>query len=152
MTIGESGDKNRCPPKSALDRSQRRHLVATDLDQQLVQLDELLGLLDAKALRGAQEKLEHQIAELTEQLETTRQSLAHAQAQRKRLARARLLLDDSASDTNGNGDPALHKAASEEPKEEIVKEVVKEVTAPVVVERRTNGAERREVEDRRSKS
>jgi multidrug resistance efflux pump len=124
--------------------------VATDLEQQLVQLDELLGLLDAKALRSAQEGLEHRIAELTEQLEVTRQSLAHAQAQRKRLARARLLLDDSANDTNGNGDPALHKAAPEEPKEEKV--VVEEVTAPVVAERRTNGAERRQVEDRRSKN
>jgi multidrug resistance efflux pump len=127
--------------------------VATDLEQQLVQLDELLGLLDAKALRSAQENLEHQIAELTEQLEATRQSLAHAQAQRKRLARARLLLDESASDTNGNGDPALHMAAPDEPKveKEVVREV-SEVTAPVVIERRTNGAERRQVEDRRSKS
>ncbi len=124
--------------------------MATDLDQQLIQLDELLGLLDAKALRSAQEKLEHQIAELTEQLETTRQTLAQAQAQRKRLARARLLLDDSASDTNGNGDPALHKATPEEPK--VEKEVVKEITAPVIIERRTNGAERRQVEDRRSKT
>lgn len=124
--------------------------MATDLEQQLVQLDELLGLLDAKALRSAQEGLEHRIAELTEQLEVTRQSLAHAQAQRKRLARARLLLDDSANDTNGNGDPALHKAAPEEPEEDKV--VVEEVTAPVVAERRTNGAERRQVEDRRSKN
>lgn len=124
--------------------------MATDLEQQLVQLDELLGLLDAKALRSAQEGLEHRIAELTEQLEVTRQSLAHAQAQRKRLARARLLLDDSANDTNGNGDPALHKAAPEEPEEDKV--VVEEVTAPVVAERRTNDAERRQVEDRRSKN
>ena len=121
--------------------------MATDLEQQLVQLDELLGLLDAKALRSAQEALEHQIAELSEQLEATRQSLAQAHAQRKRLARARLLLDDSAKDTNGNGDPALHhKAPSEEP------ELEKTVTAPVVAERRTNGSERRQVvEDRRSK-
>ena len=120
--------------------------MATDLEQQLVQLDELLGLLDAKALRSAQEALEHQIAELSERLEATRQSLAQAHAERKRLARARLLLDDTAKDTNGNGDPALHhNALPEEPEPE------KTVTAPVVAERRTNGAERRQVEDRRSK-
>jgi multidrug resistance efflux pump len=119
--------------------------VATDLEQQLVQLDELLGLLDAKALRSAQEALEHQIAELSERLEATRQSLAQAHAQRKRLARARLLLDDTAKETNGNGDPALHHQAPEEP------EVEKTVTAPVAAERRTNGSERRLIEDRRSK-
>jgi len=126
--------------------------VANDLEQQLVQLDELLGLLDAKALRSAQEALEHQIAELSERLEATRQSLAQAHAQRKRLARARLLLDDSAKDTNGNGDPALHhEVPPEEPESE------KTVTAPFAAERRaaserrTNGAERRQVEDRRSK-
>ncbi len=121
--------------------------MATDLEQQLVQLEELLGLLDAQALRSAQETLEHRIAELSEQLETTRQALAQAHAQRKRLARARLLLDDSAKDTNGNGDPALHHdTPPEEPKEETT------VTAPFVAERRSNGAERRQVEDRRSKS
>ena len=122
--------------------------MATDLDQQLVQLDELLGLLDAKALRSAQEALEHQIAELSEQLEATRQSLALAHAQRKRLARARLLLDDSSRDTNGNGDPALHHKAPapvEAPEPENV------VTAPVVAERRNNGSERRQIEDRRRK-
>ena len=119
--------------------------MATDLEQQLVQLDELLGLLDAKALRSSQEALEHQIAELSEQLEATRQSLAQAHAQRKRLARARLLLDDTAKDSNGNGDPALHKAPPEEPEPE------KTVTAPFAAERRTNSAERRLVEDRRSK-
>jgi multidrug resistance efflux pump len=129
--------------------------VARNLEQQLVQLDELLGLLDAKALRSAQEALEHQIAELNEQLETTRQALAQAHAQRKRLARARLLLDDSAKDVNGSGDPALHhKEVPEEPKDEKVS-----MTAPFVAERRapderrSNGAaaERRQVEDRRSK-
>jgi chromosome segregation ATPase len=141
--------------------------VTTNLEQQLVQLDELLGLLDAKALRGAQEALEHQIAELSEQLETTRQSLAQAHAQRKRLARARLLLDDSVSDTNGNGDPALHHiavteavleepiAAPEEPiaAPEEPKAVKAATTAPFVAERRSSGAaaERRLVEDRRSK-
>jgi multidrug resistance efflux pump len=120
--------------------------VATDLDQQLVQLDELLGLLDAKALRSAQEGLEHQIAELSEQLEKTRQSLAQAHVQRKRLARARLLLDDTAKETNGNGDPALHrKTAPEEP------EVERTATAPFIAERRSNGSERRQIEDRRSK-
>jgi len=122
--------------------------VATDLDQQLVQLDELLGLLDAKALRSAQEALEHQIAELSEQLEATRQSLAQAHAQRKRLARARLLLNDTVRDTNGNGDPALqHKVPVEEPEPEPENTV----TAPVVVERRNNGSERRQIEDRRRK-
>ncbi|HEY5159449.1 MAG TPA: hypothetical protein VII83_00100 [Gaiellaceae bacterium] len=134
--------------------------MTTNLEQQLVQLDELLGLLDAKALRGAQEALEHQIAELSEQLETTRQSLAQAHAQRKRLARARLLLDDSVSDTNGNGDPALHHNAVEAVPEESVatpeepKAVTATTTAPFVAERRSsNGAaaERRQVEDRRSK-
>ena len=120
--------------------------MATDLEQQLVQLDELLGLLDAKALRSAQEALEHQIAELSERLEATRQSLAQAHAQRKRLARARLLLDDTAKDTNGNGDPALHH---ESPPEEA--EVEQTATAPFAAERRTNSAERRQVEDRRSK-
>jgi len=123
--------------------------VATDLDQQLVQLDELLRLLDAKALRSAQEALEHQIAELSEQLEATRQSLAQAHAQRKRLARARLLLDDTARDTNGNGDPALHHDA---PTEEPKPEPENTVTAPFAAERRASGSERRQqIEDRRRK-
>ena len=82
--------------------------MASDLEQQLVQLDEVLGLLDASALRGAQEALENQIAELGERLEVTRQALAQAQAQRKRLARARLLLDQPAQENGTNGDPALH--------------------------------------------
>jgi hypothetical protein len=150
MTLGQSGDKIPVSPQSALDRPQRRQVVTTNLEQQLVQLDELLGLLDAKALRGAQEALEHQIAELSEQL-----------------ARARLLLDDSVSDTNGNGDPALHHiavteavleepiAAPEEPiaAPEEPKAVKAATTAPFVAERRSSGAaaERRLVEDRRSK-
>jgi multidrug resistance efflux pump len=121
--------------------------VASDLEQQLVQLDELLGLLDAKALRGAQEVLEHQIAELSERLEVARQALAQAHAQRKRLARARLLLDESAQENSTNGDPALPpKAQTEEPPNAPAR-----TTAPFVAERRSNG-ERREVEDRRSKS
>jgi hypothetical protein len=81
--------------------------VASDLEKQLVQLDELLGLLDAKALRGAQEALEHQITELSERFEVTRQALAQAQAQRKRLARARLLLNEPTQVNNTNGNPAL---------------------------------------------
>ena len=125
--------------------------MAENLEQQLVQLDELLGLLDANALRSAQEGLEHQIAELSEQLEATRKSLAQAHAQRKRLARARLLLDDSVKDSNGNSDPALHhETPSEEPEstEAAVSFVAESRTHS---ERRTNGAERRQVEDRRSK-
>ena len=53
--------------------------MASELEQQLGQLDELLGLLDASALRSAQEALEYQIAELSERLEVTRQALAQAQ-------------------------------------------------------------------------
>jgi len=150
--------------------------LATDLEQQLSQLDELLGLLDAKALRSAQESLENQIAELNERLEVTRQALVHAQSQRKRLARARLLLDESAMENGSNsnnsssGDPALHfeapietpvEAKIEVKVEEPVKEPEKkktEVTAPFVAERRdsaprrTNGERRQVEEDRRSKS
>lgn len=153
---------------SALDQFTRRHVLATDLEQQLSQLDELLGLLDAKALRGAQESLENQIAELNERLEVTRQALVQAQAQRKRLARARLLLDESAmenNNSNSNGDPALHfEAPIETPVEAKDEEPVMtpekkkpDVTAPFAAERRdsaprrTNG-ERRQVEDRRSKN
>ena len=134
--------------------------MASDLEHQLVQLDELLGLLDAKALRGAQEVLEHQIAELSERLEVARQALAQAHAQRKRLARARLLLDDESARENGtNGDPALPpKAQTEEIEETEETEETEEpqyapagTTAPFVAERRSNG-ERRQVEDRRSKN
>jgi hypothetical protein len=67
-----------------------------DLEQQLEQLEELLSLFDEKALREAQEALEHQIADLSERLEVTRQALAQAHAQRRRLARARLLLEGNA--------------------------------------------------------
>jgi hypothetical protein len=83
--------------------------VASELEHQLSQLDELLGLLDSGALRSAQEAVENQIAELTERLEVTRQALAHAQAQRRRLARARLLLEEQPNHepSNGNSDPAL---------------------------------------------
>lgn len=142
--------------------------MATDLEQQLSQLDELLGLLDAKALRSAQEGLENQIAELNERLEVTRQALVQAQAQRKRLARARLLLDESTTESsngNSNGDPALHfeapietlvEAKDEEPLKAPEKKKP-DLTAPFVAERRDSAArrtdaERRQVEDRRSKS
>jgi hypothetical protein len=65
------------------------------MEHQLEQLEELLSLFDGQALREAQEAVEHQIAELTERLEVTRQALAQAQAQRRRLARARLLLEEA---------------------------------------------------------
>ncbi|MGC9974645.1 MAG: hypothetical protein ABSC36_04565 [Gaiellaceae bacterium] len=143
--------------------------MASDLEQQLVQLDELLGLLDAKALRGAQEALENQIAELGERLEVTRQALAQAQAQRKRLARARLLLDESTQENGTNGDPALHyKEPATEPTAEPTVEATVEATAepvdtqprttaPFVTERRASSerranGERRQVEDRRSET
>ncbi len=147
--------------------------MASDLEQQLVQLDEVLGLLDATALRGAQEALENQIAELGERLEVTRQALAQAQAQRKRLARARLLLDQPTQENGTNGDPALHyeeptAEATAEPIAEATAEATTEetaepvdtqprMTAPFVTERRTSAerranGERREVEDRRSKT
>jgi len=129
--------------------------VASDLEQQLGQLDELLGLLDASALRSAQEALEYQIAELTERLEVTRQALAQAQSQRRRLARARLLLEESAHETNGNGDPALRPASSPaEPQPAESPPQSPTTTAPFVAERRqsaerrTNG-DRREDDDRR---
>lgn len=100
-----------------LDPLQCGGAVASELDQQLSQLDELLGLLDASALRGAQEALENQIAELTERMEVTRQALSQAQVQRRRLARARLLLEESSTHepTNGNGDPALRPAPPKSP-------------------------------------
>jgi hypothetical protein len=135
--------------------------VANDLDQQLSQLDELLGLLDAKALRSAQEALEHRIAELTERLEVTRQALSQAQSQRKRLARARLLLDDDSTHENGsNGDPALHyKESAVEPENAVeLENAPARTTAPFVAERRRAATERRsngdrrDVEDRRSKT
>jgi len=65
-----------------------------DLDNQLAQLEELLSLFDTSTLQAAQQAVEHQIAELSDRLETTRQALAHAQSQRRRLARARLLLEE----------------------------------------------------------
>lgn len=160
-----------------LDPLQCGGAVASELDQQLSQLDELLGLLDASALRGAQEALENQIAELTERMEVTRQALSQAQVQRRRLARARLLLEESSTHepTNGNGDPALRPAPPKEPgDEETVAETpglepaVGEGTAPESPgpaqpltatapfaaerrqseERRANG-ERRQTDDRR---
>jgi hypothetical protein len=65
-----------------------------DLDNQLAQLEELLSLFDTATLQAAQQAVEHQIAELGDRLETTRQALAQAQSQRRRLARARLLLEE----------------------------------------------------------
>ena len=65
------------------------------LERQLAQLDDLLNRFDTSNLQAAQRAVEHQIAELNERLETTRQALAQAQAQRRRLARARLLLEDA---------------------------------------------------------
>jgi hypothetical protein len=78
-----------------------------DLDNQLAQLEELLSLFDTATLQAAQQAVEHQIAELSDRLETTRQALAHAQSQRRRLARARLLLEE--------GPPAVEPASSDEP-------------------------------------
>jgi hypothetical protein len=123
--------------------------LASDLEQQLGQLDELLGLLDASALRSAQEVLEYQIAELSERLEVTRQALAQAQAQRRRLARARLLLEESAHETNGNGDPAFQPlSAPVEPQFTEGPPQPLTATAPFVAERR-QVAERRENGERR---
>jgi hypothetical protein len=78
-----------------------------DLDNQLAQLEELLSLFDTATLQAAQQAVEHQIAELSDRLETTRQALAHAQSQRRRLARARLLLEE--------GPSAVEPASSDEP-------------------------------------
>ena len=114
--------------------------MASDLEQQLGQLEELLGLLDASALKGAQEAIEHKIAELSERLETTRQALAHAQAQRRRLARARLLLEEDSRDLHASTDPALIPLPSSAKSE--VEAATYTATAPYV-------AERRESEDRR---
>ena len=129
--------------------------MASELEQQLGQLDELLGLLDASALRSAQEVLEYQIAELSERLEVTRQALAQAQAQRRRLARARLLLEESAHETNGNGDPAFQPVSSPaKPQPAVSPPQPPTATAPFVAERRlveerrANG-ERRQSDDRR---
>jgi hypothetical protein len=151
--------------------------MASDLEQQLGQLDELLGLLDASALRRAQEALENQIAELTERLEVTRQALVHAQIQRRRLARARLLLEESAPEGNGEVDPAFRpgdvdpafrpgdvdpafRPGDVDPafrpasSPAAAPQRLPEITAPFVAdrrlseERRANG-ERREVQDRR---
>ena len=69
--------------------------MSDHLERQLAQLDDLLKLFDTSNLQAAQRTVEHQIAELNERLETTRQALAQAQSQRRRLARARLLLEDA---------------------------------------------------------
>jgi hypothetical protein len=80
-----------------------------DLDNQLAQLEELLSLFDTSTLQAAQQAVEHQIAELGDRLGTTRQALAQAQSQRRRLARARLLLEEGP----GGGEQA--QAADPEP-------------------------------------
>ena len=147
-----------------LDPVKREGAVASDLEQQLGQLDELLGLLDASALRRAQEALENQISELTERLEMTRQALVHAQIQRRRLARARLLLEESAPETNGDVDPAFRPASSlaeslpapslAESRPDVSPQRLPAITAPFIAnrrhseERRSNG-DRREEDDRR---
>jgi hypothetical protein len=132
--------------------------LASNLENQLTQLDELLGLLDAGALRGAQETIENDIVELTERLEVTRQALTQAQAQRRRLARARLLLEDPGLEHAPNGGPANHGAAEPEDTEAetVEAETVEQapMSAPFVAERRSSddrraSAERRQVTDRR---
>lgn len=137
--------------------------MAADLDHQLSQLDELLRLLDANALKSAQESLENQIAELSERLEVTRQALVQAQSQRRRLARARLLLEESASEPSTNGDPALKSVpAPAEPVESVEEVVVPEpvpdpaepseaafISAPFVAERRQGEDRRATTPDRR---
>jgi len=119
--------------------------VASDLEQQLSQLEELLGLLDTTALKHAQETIEHQISELNERLEVTRQALAHALAQRRRLARARLLLEESE-----NKVPAIVESVpSADTSDEEDSSVVRPMTsAPYAAERR-RGDERRKSEERR---
>ncbi|MGD0272523.1 MAG: hypothetical protein ABSB96_02170 [Gaiellaceae bacterium] len=129
--------------------------MASELEQQLGQLDELLGLLDASALRSAQEALEYQIAELSERLEVTRQALTQAQSQRRRLARARLLLEESAHETNSNGDPAFRPVSSPAvPQPAETPPEPPTATAPFVAERRQieerrENGERRQSNDRR---
>jgi hypothetical protein len=137
--------------------------LASNLENQLTQLDELLGLLDAGALRGAQETIENEIVELTERLEVTRQALTQAQAQRRRLARARLLLEDRGLEHAPNGGPANHGAAEPDDTEAetaetetVEAETVEQapMSAPFVAERRSGddrraSAERRQVTDRR---
>jgi DNA repair exonuclease SbcCD ATPase subunit len=110
--------------------------VGAELEQQLEQLEELLSLFDGHALREAQEAIEHQIASLTERLEVTRQALAQAQAQRRRLARARLLLEEV---PGGSGDhpPAASPAAAAAPSE------------PATAPDRRRGGERRKEERRK---
>jgi len=82
-----------------------------DLDNQLAQLEELLSLFDTSTLQAAQQAVEHQIAELSDRLETTRQALTHAQSQRRRLARARLLLEEGPT----GADPASTDEPAERP-------------------------------------
>ena len=113
--------------------------MATNLEQQLGQLEELLNLLDANALKQAQEAIEHQIAELSERFEMTRQALAQAQVQRRRLARARLLLEEEAGERS-TSDPAMRPLTA--PATVEAKQEALTATAPYI-------ADRRESEDRR---
>lgn len=93
-----------------------------DLDNQLAQLEELLSLFDTATLQAAQQAVEHQIAELSDRLETTRQALAHAQSQRRRLARARLLLEE--------GLPATDAASYDEPAERKPQQAAQQSRVP----------------------
>jgi hypothetical protein len=89
--------------------------MSDHLERQLAQLDDLLKLFDTTNLQAAQRAVEHQIAELNERLETTRQALAQAQAQRRRLARARLLLEDAPPESAEPVRAAPVEPAPEEP-------------------------------------
>jgi DNA-binding protein H-NS len=108
--------------------------VGAELEHQLEQLEELLSLFDAQALREAQEAVEHQIAGLAERLEVTRQALAQAQAQRRRLARARLLLEE--------GPGAVEQAAPAEAARPAP-------PPPTSLPERRRGTDRRKVERRK---
>ena len=87
--------------------------MSDHLDRQLAQLDDLLQLFDTTNLQAAQRAVEREIDELNERLETTRQALAQAQAQRRRLARARLLLEDAPPDTEAVRAAPVEPAAEE---------------------------------------
>jgi site-specific recombinase XerC len=93
------------------------------LDRQLAQLDDLLKLFDTTNLQAAQRAVEHQIAELNERLETTRQALTQAQAQRRRLARARLLLEDAPPEAEPVKAVPVELAPEEAPRPATLSEV-----------------------------
>jgi hypothetical protein len=89
--------------------------LEAELEQQLEQLEKLLGLIDAESLRAAQQAVEERIARLKEQLELLRQALAEAQRQQLRIARARLLLEERSTaeaDRSDGADAALEPARS----------------------------------------